>query len=172
MACDRDIYFFLIFIFTLAGGWWFNACGENNLNGRYVWLKPKGRSMRRKGIHWRPGTGSLYSLKTTKISIRQASTADSSNWASLSTCSRTSTGFFFPLKYTHIQKNLLEQESDAAQALHMLILNSPTTLSSVKTFCQRLMLTSDGQRTKKKKKKSEVSKYRAVATKQPWHTGC
>lgn len=64
---------------TTAGGWWLNACGENNLNGRYVWLRPKGRSMRRKGIQWRHGTGSSYSLKTTKISIRQASAADSSN---------------------------------------------------------------------------------------------
>ena len=61
----------------LAGGWWFNACRETNLNGRYLWLRAKGRSMRRKGIHWKPGTGPSYSLKTTKMTLRSAPTADS-----------------------------------------------------------------------------------------------
>lgn len=62
-----------------TGGWWFNACGETNLNGRYLWLRAKGRSVRRKGIHWKPGTGSSYSLKMTKITIRPVLTADCSN---------------------------------------------------------------------------------------------
>uniref|UniRef100_A0A3P8SUJ7 Angiopoietin-like 3 n=1 Tax=Amphiprion percula TaxID=161767 RepID=A0A3P8SUJ7_AMPPE len=62
-----------------TGGWWFNACGDTNLNGRYLWLRAKGRSVRRKGIHWKPGTGSSYSLKMTKITIRQAPTADCFN---------------------------------------------------------------------------------------------
>lgn len=60
----------------LAGGWWFNACGETNLNGRYLWLRAKGRSMRRKGIYWKPGTGPSYSLKMTKITVRPAPTAE------------------------------------------------------------------------------------------------
>lgn len=64
----------------LTGGWWLSSCGETNLNGRYLWLRGKGRSMRRKGLHWKPGTGSSYSLKMTKITIRQATDADSSNW--------------------------------------------------------------------------------------------
>ncbi|KAM9384980.1 angiopoietin-related protein 3 [Pholidichthys leucotaenia] len=57
-----------------TGGWWLNVCGETNPNGRYLWLRAKSRSMRRKGIHWRPSTGSSYSLKTTKMTIRQVPT--------------------------------------------------------------------------------------------------
>ncbi|XP_031139884.1 angiopoietin-related protein 3 [Sander lucioperca] len=64
---------------SYTGGWWFNACGENNLNGRYLWSRAKGRSMRRKGIHWKPGTGPSYSLKMTKITVRPALTAESFN---------------------------------------------------------------------------------------------
>ncbi|XP_070817239.1 angiopoietin-related protein 3 [Chaetodon trifascialis] len=60
-----------------TGGWWFNACGETNLNGRYLWLRAKGRSMRRKGMHWKPGTGPSYSLKMTKITVRPARPAES-----------------------------------------------------------------------------------------------
>ncbi|XP_029987544.1 angiopoietin-related protein 3 isoform X2 [Sphaeramia orbicularis] len=62
-----------------TGGWWFNGCGENNLNGRYLWLRAKGCSVRRKGIHWKPGTGPSYSLKTTKLSIRPAPSTESIN---------------------------------------------------------------------------------------------
>ncbi|XP_068445978.1 angiopoietin-related protein 3 [Clinocottus analis] len=64
---------------TYTGGWWFNACRETNLNGKYLWLRAKGRSMRRKGIYWKPGTGPSYSLKMTKISVRPAPTAESFN---------------------------------------------------------------------------------------------
>lgn len=56
-----------------TGGWWLNVCGEANLNGRYLWLRAKGRSMRRKGIYWKPGTGPSYSLKAVKITIRRSS---------------------------------------------------------------------------------------------------
>ncbi|XP_041862891.1 angiopoietin-related protein 3 [Melanotaenia boesemani] len=59
-----------------TGGWWFNACGETNLNGKYQWLRAKGRSVRRKGILWKPGTGSSYSFKMTKITLRPAPTTD------------------------------------------------------------------------------------------------
>ncbi|XP_062411639.1 angiopoietin-related protein 3 [Sardina pilchardus] len=52
-----------------TGGWWFNACGDTNLNGRYLWLKSRGRALRRKGIYWKPAKGSPYALKSTKISI-------------------------------------------------------------------------------------------------------
>ncbi|KAM6939018.1 angiopoietin-related protein 3 isoform 1-T1 [Lycodopsis pacificus] len=64
---------------SYTGGWWFNACRENNLNGRYSWLRAKGRSMRRKAIYWKPGTGSSYSLKMTKITVRPAPAAESFN---------------------------------------------------------------------------------------------
>ncbi|KAJ8279069.1 hypothetical protein COCON_G00061350 [Conger conger] len=55
---------------SYTGGWWFNACGETNLNGNYIWVRPRGRTERRRGIYWKPERGHSYSLKSTKISIR------------------------------------------------------------------------------------------------------
>ncbi|XP_037105112.1 angiopoietin-related protein 3 [Syngnathus acus] len=62
-----------------TGGWWFTGCGENNLNGRYQWERAKGRSARRRALHWKPGKGSAYSLKMTELSIRPATTAEGFN---------------------------------------------------------------------------------------------
>eukprot|EP00064_Thunnus_orientalis_P015011 superscaffoldBa00002706_g15060 len=64
---------------NFTGGWWFSGCGETNLNGRYLWLRARGRSVRRKGIYWKPGNGPLYSLKMTKITIRPARTTEGFN---------------------------------------------------------------------------------------------
>ncbi|GLD51303.1 angiopoietin-related protein 3-like protein [Lates japonicus] len=52
-----------------TGGWWFNACGDTNLNGRYFQMRPKGRSERRRGIQWKPSRKACYSLKLTQISV-------------------------------------------------------------------------------------------------------
>ncbi|KAK5859550.1 hypothetical protein PBY51_021102 [Eleginops maclovinus] len=52
-----------------TGGWWYNACGDTNLNGRYFHMRPKGRSDRKRGIQWRPGRRASYSLKFTQISV-------------------------------------------------------------------------------------------------------
>lgn len=53
-----------------TGGWWFDACGDTNLNGRYAWMRSRTRHQRKKGIYWNPAKGSSYTLKSTKITIR------------------------------------------------------------------------------------------------------
>ncbi|XP_037644180.1 angiopoietin-related protein 3-like [Sebastes umbrosus] len=70
---------------SYTGGWWFNTCGDTNLNGRYFHMRPKGRSERRRGIQWRPGQKAAYSLKLTQISVHPV--------ASYRTTSSTSSSF-------------------------------------------------------------------------------
>ncbi|XP_066547930.1 angiopoietin-related protein 3 [Amia ocellicauda] len=60
-----------------SGGWWFNACGDTNLNGKYIKVRAKGRTERRRGIYWKPGRGNHYSLKSTKITLRPSPEARS-----------------------------------------------------------------------------------------------
>ncbi|XP_032388008.1 angiopoietin-related protein 3 isoform X2 [Etheostoma spectabile] len=73
-----------------AGGWWFNACGETNLNGRYFHMRPKGRSDRRRGIQWRPGQKASYSLKLTQISVHHLASPSTTS----STAASSETGVF------------------------------------------------------------------------------
>uniref|UniRef100_A0A3Q3WYX9 Fibrinogen C-terminal domain-containing protein n=1 Tax=Mola mola TaxID=94237 RepID=A0A3Q3WYX9_MOLML len=51
------------------GGWWFNACGDAILNGRYFQMRPKGRLERRRGIQWKVGPKASYYLKLTQLSV-------------------------------------------------------------------------------------------------------
>ncbi|KAJ8392543.1 hypothetical protein AAFF_G00074210 [Aldrovandia affinis] len=62
---------------SYTGGWWFNACGETNLNGNYLWVRPRGRMERRRGLYWKSERGGSYSLKSTKISIRHGADVSS-----------------------------------------------------------------------------------------------
>ncbi|KAL4635012.1 angiopoietin-related protein 3 [Arapaima gigas] len=61
-----------------TGGWWFNACGDTNLNGKYMQVRPKGPADRRSGIYWKPERGNAYSIKSTKLIVHHATKADSS----------------------------------------------------------------------------------------------
>ncbi|XP_024134141.1 angiopoietin-related protein 3 [Oryzias melastigma] len=62
-----------------TGGWWQSPCCESNLNGKYLWMRAKGRSVRRKGVHWKSRTGPSYYFKKTKITLRPESTASNAN---------------------------------------------------------------------------------------------
>ncbi|XP_078074523.1 angiopoietin-related protein 3 isoform X2 [Mustelus asterias] len=55
---------------SYSGGWWFNACGEANLNGKYIKIRSKGKLERRKGICWNTWKGKSLFLKSTKMMIR------------------------------------------------------------------------------------------------------
>ncbi|XP_037313051.2 angiopoietin-related protein 3-like [Pungitius pungitius] len=68
-----------------TGGWWYNACGDTNLNGRYFHMRPKGRSDRRRGIQWKPAQKTYFSLKLTQISVHRAADAITAPPSSAST---------------------------------------------------------------------------------------
>uniref|UniRef100_UPI0037E8E8A3 angiopoietin-related protein 3-like n=1 Tax=Semicossyphus pulcher TaxID=241346 RepID=UPI0037E8E8A3 len=74
-----------------SGGWWFNACGDANLNGRYFRMRPRWRSEWRRGIQWRPSHKTSYSLKLTEISVHPVA---SPNRRSSSSASSTERGVF------------------------------------------------------------------------------
>ncbi|XP_070830789.1 angiopoietin-related protein 3-like [Chaetodon trifascialis] len=73
-----------------TGGWWFSACGDTNLNGRYFPVRPKGRSERRRGIQWSPGQKASYSIKLTQISIHPVASPSTTS----STSASSETGVF------------------------------------------------------------------------------
>ncbi|XP_040027041.2 angiopoietin-related protein 3 [Gasterosteus aculeatus] len=73
-----------------TGGWWYNACGDTNLNGRYFHVRAKGRSDRRRGIQWKPGQKAYYSLKFTQISVHPAASPSTNP----SSTASTETGVF------------------------------------------------------------------------------
>uniref|UniRef100_A0A8C4S8M8 Angiopoietin-like 3 n=1 Tax=Erpetoichthys calabaricus TaxID=27687 RepID=A0A8C4S8M8_ERPCA len=57
-----------------SGGWWFNACGDSNLNGKFIRVRPKGRLERRRVVNWKLSKGNSLYLKSTKIKIRPSDT--------------------------------------------------------------------------------------------------
>ncbi|XP_044311059.1 angiopoietin-4 [Varanus komodoensis] len=55
----------------LSGGWWFDACGQSNLNGIYYPAKHNIRKLN--GIRWHYFQGPGYSLKGTRMMLRPSS---------------------------------------------------------------------------------------------------
>uniref|UniRef100_A0A8D0DYH1 Angiopoietin like 3 n=1 Tax=Salvator merianae TaxID=96440 RepID=A0A8D0DYH1_SALMN len=55
-----------------SGGWWYSACEETSLNGKYIKSSIKGKLERNKrGLYWKPQKGRLYHLKSTKLMIHR-----------------------------------------------------------------------------------------------------
>ncbi|XP_032074272.1 angiopoietin-4 [Thamnophis elegans] len=52
----------------LSGGWWFDACGQSNLNGIYYPARHNIRKLN--GVRWHYFQGPGYSLKATRMMIR------------------------------------------------------------------------------------------------------
>ncbi|XP_015671662.1 angiopoietin-4-like [Protobothrops mucrosquamatus] len=55
----------------LSGGWWFDACGQSNLNGIYYPARHNIRKLN--GVRWHYFQGPGYSLKATRMMIRPSS---------------------------------------------------------------------------------------------------
>ncbi|XP_069020759.1 angiopoietin-related protein 3-like [Embiotoca jacksoni] len=67
-----------------TGGWWFNACGDTNLNGKYFHVRPKGRSERKRGIQWKMSRKASYSLRFTQMSLHRVASPSSTSSTSAS----------------------------------------------------------------------------------------
>ena len=51
---------------TYTGGWWYNACGQANPNGKY------NDATTDQGVLWIPWRGANYSLKSIVMKMRPA----------------------------------------------------------------------------------------------------
>ncbi|XP_061486484.1 LOW QUALITY PROTEIN: angiopoietin-related protein 3 [Rhineura floridana] len=52
-----------------SGGWWYSACEETSLNGKYIKPSSKGKLEKKRGLYWKPQKGRPYLLKSTKLMI-------------------------------------------------------------------------------------------------------
>ncbi|XP_052898106.1 angiopoietin-1-like [Anopheles moucheti] len=72
------------------GAWWYDNCGESNLNGFYL----KGQSGSTTGMYWGTFRGANYSLKGSRIMVKRKQvvfTTDASTTMSAESTSRTTT---------------------------------------------------------------------------------
>ncbi|XP_007890824.2 angiopoietin-related protein 3 [Callorhinchus milii] len=69
---DNDLHSAINCAQKHSGGWWFSACGEANLNGKYFSTRIARRPDRKKGILWKTWKSSYYSFKSTLLMVRPA----------------------------------------------------------------------------------------------------
>ncbi|XP_067839369.1 angiopoietin-related protein 3-like isoform X2 [Heptranchias perlo] len=67
---DNDLHTVINCAEQHSGGWWFSACGETNLNGKYFRSRISRRPDRKKGIFWKTWKGNYYSFKSTLLMVR------------------------------------------------------------------------------------------------------
>uniref|UniRef100_UPI00398F29AA angiopoietin-related protein 4-like n=1 Tax=Pristiophorus japonicus TaxID=55135 RepID=UPI00398F29AA len=67
---DNDLHTVINCAKQHSGGWWFSACGEASLNGKYLKTRINRRSDRKKGIFWKTWKGNYYSFKSTLLMVR------------------------------------------------------------------------------------------------------